>query len=203
MHQHEQTERKTVAPRVALYGGSFNPPHIAHVLVASWALGLGEIDEVWVIPTGDHPFGKQLADFDDRLEMCRRAFGCFGSRVRLLEIERGPGPHYSHETVAKLHAKYPGYRWRWLMGSDTLRDAPKWRNFAELEQLAPPLWIPRAGYPLPEDEAGSPKPDFMLPNLSSTLVREQLAAGRHDALEGFVPIPVLHYITQRGLYGKP
>ncbi|MCL5270174.1 MAG: nicotinate (nicotinamide) nucleotide adenylyltransferase, partial [bacterium] len=51
------------APAVGLFGGRFNPPHMAHVLVAAWALAGGEVGAVWVIPSGGHPFGKPLAPF--------------------------------------------------------------------------------------------------------------------------------------------
>ena len=74
-----------------------------------------------------------------------------------------------------------------------------------LARLAPPLWIPRAGYPIPagSNEAAEGGEGFMLPNLSSTLVREYLAAGRADGLEGLVPTPVLRLINERRLYSKP
>ena len=180
---------------VGLYGGSFNPPHIAHVLVAAWALGSGQVGELWIIPTGGHPFGKTLAPFEDRIEMCRRAFACFGDRIRLLDTEREPRVHYSIDTLRALAGAHPGRRWRWIMGSDTLADAPRWRQYDELVALAPPLVIPRRGHGGAVAPAG-----FALPDLSSTLVRRLLAEGAAADLAALLPLPVLDWIDRRGLY---
>lgn len=195
--------------RVGVYGGSFNPPHMAHVLVVAWALATGEVDAVWIIPTGGHPFGKDLAPFLDRMEMCRRAFGCFGERVCLLEIEAEPRRHYSIETLRRLAAEHPTHSWRWIMGSDTLADAPRWREFEALMRLAPPLTVPRAGHrplALPPEGGGSGQaPDwperFALPDLSSTQVREMIARGQDPSELGLVARGVMDWIRSTGLYG--
>src|ERR1041384_891173 len=60
-------------PRVAVFGGSFNPPHIAHVLAVVYALEVAPIDRVLIVPVFQHPFAKELASFDDRLAMCKAA----------------------------------------------------------------------------------------------------------------------------------
>lgn len=184
------------APRVALFGGSFNPPHMAHVLVAVWALATDEVDEVWIIPTGGHPFGKSLEAFDHRLAMCRLAFG-FSSRVRVTDVEREPRVHYTVETLRRLCALYPNHRWRWLMGSDTVAKTPNWRQFDEIEKLAPPLTIPRDGH----GHGAGPNGAFALPDLSSTMIREHLVSGGAPGeLDGLVPGAVLRYIEAHGLY---
>ena len=61
--------------RVAIYGGSFNPPHVGHVLAVAYVLATAEIDEVLVVPAFQHPFSKELAGFDDRFALCEAAFG--------------------------------------------------------------------------------------------------------------------------------
>lgn len=184
---------------IGLYGGSFNPPHMAHVLVAAWALATGEVGKVWVIPTGGHPFGKKLAPFEDRQEMCRRAFYFLGDCVQILDIEREPRVHYSIETLRELQQRHPDSHWRWIMGSDTLEDAPQWREFDELMRLAPPLIIPRQGYGNSQiiDSKG-----FALPNISSTLLRRRLAEGPREGLDALIPGAVLEWIRQRGLYQR-
>jgi nicotinate-nucleotide adenylyltransferase len=173
---------------------------MAHVLVAAWALAGGEVDKVWVIPTGGHPFGKELASFEHRLEMCRLAFG-FSPRVLVVDAEREQRVHYTVETIRRLAAEHPDHRWRWLMGSDTVADAPQWKDFAEIERLAPPLIIPRAGHRGGVGPKMSDGEEFALPNLSSTLIREHLENGRPAAgLKGLVPAPVLGYTDWHGLY---
>ena len=187
---------------IGLYGGSFNPPHLAHVLVAAWALAEGTIDRLWVIPTGGHPFGKALAPFEDRLEMCRRAFGIFGPRVEVVEVEREERIHYSVETLERLIREHPAVRWRWVLGSDTLAEAGQWRRFDDLARLAPLIVVPRQGYPAGAAEPAAAQDRFALPNLSSTWLRERLAEGAAEELTGLVPGPVLEWIARRGLYRK-
>lgn len=184
------------APRVGIFGGSFNPPHMAHILVVAWALGSGEVDEVWAIPTGGHPFGKKLAAFDDRMEMTRRALACFGEKVRVLDIEREPRVHYSIETMRDLARQYPQNRWRWVMGSDTLLDASRWLEYDRLMEMAPPLVVPRSGCAPGEISPAS----FALPNLSSTLIRERIAKGGSEELAGLIPAEILDYIRTHALY---
>lgn len=187
-------------PAIGLFGGSFNPPHMAHVMVVAWALSGAEVDQIWVIPNGGHPFGKRLLPFAERLELCRLAFACFGERVRLLDVEAAPGVHYSIDTLHKLQGLHPGHRWRWIMGSDTLADAAHWKQWDELLRQAPPLIVPRRAH-LPDTLASAG--DFALPDISSTLLRGLLEQGRLDGLEHLLPRPVLRRILERGLYRAP
>ena len=192
--------------RIGLFGGSFDPPHTAHVLVAGWALCTGEVDRIWVIPTGGHPFYKDLTPFVDRIEMCRRAFACYGARVKATDIERQAETHYTIDTIENLRTQYPDHQWRWIMGSDTLGDAARWRDFDKVMRLAPPLIVSRGGHPQSADpQSAIPNPQssipFALPNLSSTWVRERLAEGRLDDLQSVVPRSVLTWIADHGLYG--
>lgn len=84
--------------RVALFGGSFNPPHVAHQLVALYALETQPIDELWFLPVWDHVFGKQLASYADRVAMCEHAAAALGPRVK---VDRG-------EEEARPEARVPG-----------------------------------------------------------------------------------------------
>ena len=82
--------------RVALYGGSFDPPHQCHVLVATWALCRGGVDEVWLVPALGHAFGKRLTPFETRCRMAAAAVAHLGPRVRVEPIEgRLPAPSYT------------------------------------------------------------------------------------------------------------
>lgn len=182
---------------IGLFGGSFNPPHMAHVMVAAWALAGGEVDQIWVIPSGGHPFGKRLAPFEERWELCRLAFSCFGGRLRLIPIEREPVVHYSIDTLNELRRRHPEHHWRWIMGSDTLEDAPQWKNWEDLMRLAPPLVVPRREHVAPTLRGPA---DFALPDISSTLLRRLLARRRLEGIESLIPRPVLERILARGLY---
>ncbi|MCL5270173.1 MAG: hypothetical protein M1457_06420, partial [bacterium] len=94
---------------------------------------------------------------------------------------------------------FPGRRWRWIMGSDTLAEAPQWRAFDQVAALAPPLVVPRQGHASPPGAPSGPG-DFALPDLSSTFVRELIGRGRWEELRALVPEPVVDWIRQRGLY---
>ena len=84
-----------VAPRggkeVALLGGSFNPPHVAHLMAAYWALATQGVSEVWLLPAYRHPFGKQLEPFEDRLRMCRLAAAAIRGVIGALPARRTIG----------------------------------------------------------------------------------------------------------------
>src|SRR5438132_412880 len=76
--------------RVAVFGGSFNPPHVSHVLAVVYALSVAPIDAVLIVPVFQHPFSKELASFDDRLAMCQAAMGWI-PRTAISAVERELG----------------------------------------------------------------------------------------------------------------
>src|SRR6185436_15273951 len=95
--------------RVALYGGSFNPPHVAHQLAALYVLETQPVDELWFVPCFKHPFEKALEPFEDRLEMCRRAVAPLGPRARVSDVEgRLGGESKTLRTVNELLRQSPG-----------------------------------------------------------------------------------------------
>jgi nicotinate-nucleotide adenylyltransferase len=183
---------------VAVYGGSFDPPHVAHVLSAAYALSVGGFDKVLVVPVFEHPFGKALAPFSDRLALCHAAFEG-QSRVEVsaveAELER---PSYTERTLERLSHDHPDWRLRVLVGSDVLADTSAWHDFAEVERRAPPFVLTRRGFERPD--AGP----ALLPEVSSTRVRELLRKradeGAVKELRFLVPVRVLAEIEARGLY---
>lgn len=183
-------------PVTGLLGGSFNPPHMGHVLLAVAGLCAAGLEEVWLAPAWEHPFGKPLAPFEERLAMCRLAVEPLGPRVKVDPIERDihtPGkPSYTVRTVEALIAGHPGRAFRLLVGSDLAGEISTWRESERLLSLAPPLIIPRLG------REGGEGP-HTLPAISATAVRERIAAGAD--LRGWVPLSVARHIQSRGLYG--
>lgn len=178
--------------RVGVLGGSFNPPHIAHALCAHAVLLTEPVDEIWVLPCADHPFGKALAPFADRRALCELAFAHLGS-VRIVDVEgRLRGPSYTVRTLRALHATRPGIRPRWIVGTDILEELDQWQEPDALQALCELIIVPRAGYPAATRLA------FDLPAVSSTEVRARLAA-RED-VSGLVSRDVLEAIADRGLY---
>jgi nicotinate-nucleotide adenylyltransferase len=183
----------TRAPTIALFGGSFNPPHVAHQMACLWVLETQRVDEVLVVPTWRHAFDKALAPFADRLHMCRLAMAPFGPRVTVSPIEEELGGDASRTwvTLEALAARRPEARWRVVIGSDLLGEREKWYRWRDIERLAPPIVVGRAGHAGDELEVH-------LPDLSSTEIRARLAAGR--SVEGLVPSAVADYLSERGIY---
>jgi nicotinate-nucleotide adenylyltransferase len=180
---------------VAFYGGSFNPPHLAHVLAVTVALATEEIDRVVVVPAFQHPFAKALAPYDDRVAMCKLAMAWL-PRVEVSRVEEElGGESKTLRTLEHLQATNPAWKMRLLMGADLLAETPKWYRFDAIRALAPPLVLGRVGFEEPE----APPP--VLPSISSTNVRAKVAAGAWDELRPLVPREVLAWIRTRGLYG--
>jgi nicotinate-nucleotide adenylyltransferase len=179
---------------VVVFGGSFNPPHVAHVLALAWVLATEEVDQILVVPTYQHPFAKTLAPYEDRVAMCTLAMGWL-PRVVVSRVEEVlGGESRTLRTLEHLAAENPHWRMRLLMGGDLLLEADKWFRFDRIREVAPPLVVGRAGV----DAPGAPS--ALLPRVSSTEVRASIAKGAWDDLAPLVPREVLHYVKERSLY---
>jgi nicotinate-nucleotide adenylyltransferase len=182
---------------VAVLGGSFNPPHVAHLLAAAYVLGCGGVDEVWVEPVWRHALGKPLAaPFAARLELCRLAFAPLGPRVQVRDDERD-GSGRTLDLLLSLQAQHPGHRFRLIIGTDILGERHRWHRFDEVLRVAPPIVLLRPGH------AADPALDAWtlpveLPDISSTWLRSQLAKGL--AVDGWVPDAVLAALLRGGWY---
>ena len=186
--------------RVALYGGSFNPPHVCHLLAATWVLAANAADQVWVVPVWQHALGKPLAaSFEDRLELCRRNFALLGAKVLVVDAERGSSGR-TLDLLDRLQLQHPEAAFRLVIGADILHEAARWHRFDEVARRAPPLVLGRSGYEIPKDFAGEVAP-LALPELSSSAVRALLASGRLPP--GLLVDDVDQEIRRRGLYSAP
>jgi nicotinate-nucleotide adenylyltransferase len=177
--------------RVAVYGGSFDPPHIAHALVAAYVLSAHPVDRVLVVPTAQHPFSKNLASFEDRLEMCRIAMRHV-PRVEVSAIESElNGPSLTLHTLQELKRRMPHAALRFVLGSDLVTETPKWHAFDEIEKLAPPIVVNRMGHPCPEE-------GLAMPAISSSEIQKLLRTG--GSTQGLLDADVARYVQERGLY---
>lgn len=172
--------------RIAIYGGSFHPPHLGHGLVAAWLLWTERVDEVWLVPVFDHPFAKELAPFDDRVRWCEALASTIDPRVRVSTVERDlAGVSYTVRTLDALADRHPEHAFRLVIGADVLASTPKWRQWERIAERYAPIVVGRAGY---GDVPGAPT----FPEVSSTQVRAALAAG--DPVDHLVPAAVLREI---------
>ena len=188
---------KVMEPRtIAVFGGSFNPPHVGHVLAASYALTVG-FERVIAPVVYQHAFGKKLTSFENRLEMARLAFAPLPS-VEVSDIERRlPHPNRSLETLQALQRLHPGRSFRLLTGSDVMTDADKWHRFDEVVRLAPPFVLGRQGT---ANQADYP---CVLPEVSSTQIRQRLALSEAEQdpwLVQHIPATVLDYVRAKRLF---
>jgi nicotinate-nucleotide adenylyltransferase len=195
--------------RVALFGGSFNPPHVAHQLTALYVLETMPVDELWFMPTFQHPFDKPLESFAHRFRMCELMAAALGERARVSDIEaRMGGPSLTLRTVKKLIEDHPDSSFSLVIGSDLAEETLEWHGGTELGRLVPFIVVGRGGQPPPASHEPSGRPaapapvtSITMPAVSSREIRAAIGAGRD--VSALVPNSVLDYFTSRGLYRSP
>jgi nicotinate-nucleotide adenylyltransferase len=133
--------------RIGLLGGSFNPAHRGHRHISLWAMDALGLDEVWWLVSPGNPLkqgAKDMAPFETRFasaeRMARRA------RIRVSDFERQAETRYTFHTVRKLKQRHPEHCFIWLLGSDTLPNFHKWRDWRKLAREVPIAVIRRPGY---------------------------------------------------------
>lgn len=161
--------------RIAVYGGSFNPPHVAHAMVASWLLWTDQVDEVWMVPVFKHAFEgiqqKKLVSYEQRVQWCHLLTKDVDSRIKVSDIESYlPTPSYSIDTLSALRARYPKHEFRLVIGADVLPDLPKWKEWERIETEFSPIIVGRGGYE-------GPKGVVSFPSVSSSQIRSDLNKG--------------------------
>jgi nicotinate-nucleotide adenylyltransferase len=185
---------------VGLFGGSFDPVHHGHLIVARAALEALALDEVRFIPAANQPFksGGHAASGADRVEMVRRAVrGDPKFVVDPCEVER-QGVSYTVDTLRHLTGREPGRSFILLLGADAAAGLPKWRESEEVLRMARVAVFARPGEATPAGAwifATVPAP---LIEISATDLRQRVAAGR--PIRYYVPDAVAAYVAERGLY---
>lgn len=199
--------------RLGVFGGSFDPVHYGHLLLAETCREQCELDQVLLIPAAVSPH-KQNRDgtpAKDRVEMLRLAIaGHEQFVVSTIEIDRG-GVSYTVDTLSALAVENSDATLFFLMGADSLQDLPSWREPKRLCELAIPLVVRRAGSREPDFKALSGlvsdarlaeirqhQVEMPIIELSSTYIRELVAAGKSVRFQ--TPRAVEKYIETHGLY---
>ena len=181
----------------AVFGGSFNPPHVAHQMVCLYVLETHAVDRVLMVPVFKHPFDKQLVPFEHRFAMCQLAAAALGGRVEVSRVEQVMGGESSRtlDTLERLRSDAPGESFRLVVGADILGEAHKWYRWDEIQRIARPIVVGRTGFP------PVPGAEIALPAISSTEIRAHLARAPVSEAAQLVPRSVLDYIAQHHLYG--
>lgn len=186
--------------KIGILGGTFDPPHLGHLLIASEVLHALQLSEIWFIPNQIPPH-KQTEHFTDskhRLNMLKLAIKDHQHfEVNTIELER-EGPSYTYDTLRLLLEEFPEYGFYFIIGADMIEYLPKWHQIDEIIKLVTFVGVKRAGfktsslYPVTEVEI----PQF---EVSSTMLRERLRInGNTDYL---LPDNVKRYIEENHLYG--
>jgi nicotinate-nucleotide adenylyltransferase len=190
--------------RVGLMGGTFDPIHVAHLVLAEQAREQLALDSVLFMPAGD-PWRKTQRDITPaahRLEMTRLAVDDReGFEVDDLEVRRR-GPTYTVETLQELRRRHgPESELFLLLGEDALIDLPFWRNPEGIAAQASIVVAPRADVEMPElpfKQGRLLRIDMPALEISSTDLRRRAQQGR--SLRFLVPDPVIEYIERHGIY---
>lgn len=199
--------------RLGLFGGTFDPVHYGHLLLAEQCREQCALDEVWFLPSGSPPHKQRAAitDGKHRTEMLNLATaGHAAFRVNDMELKR-TGPTYTVETLRSLHEQHPGDELFFLIGADSLHDLPTWREPVRILQMATVIAVNRGSRPHPDiqpivdlmgDFAESRIQIVTMPgvDLSATDIRRRITAGQ--SIRYMTPRAVEIYIEQHGLYAE-
>jgi nicotinate-nucleotide adenylyltransferase len=195
---------------IGIFGGTFDPPHLGHLILAAEAQSQLHLARVlWVLtPQPPHKPERPISPLPHRLEMLKRAIGTApGFEISTIEIDR-PGPHYTLDTLDLLQIKSPSARLVLLIGGDSLRDLPAWNRPNELVTAVNAFGVMRR----PGDDIDLQNLERTLPGLgakvriveapqldiSSSSIRQRIATGGH--FRYYLSPGVYDYIQQNSLY---
>jgi nicotinate-nucleotide adenylyltransferase len=187
---------------IALFGGSFDPVHVGHLLVARATLDEVATERIFFIPASRSPFKPELepADGRERARLLRLALaGMPQCEVDDQELQRG-GVSYTIDTVRRYADRFPGVTIHWVVGADHVPSLPRWREAASLAELVRLIVIPRpaaAEVPLPSPFEGVYLRGFPLA-VSSSQIRERIRRGQ--SIDLLTTAPVAEAIRKNRLY---
>lgn len=196
--------------RIGLFGGTFDPPHLGHLILASEAqtqLGLNRL--LWILtPEPPHKLDQAITPVEDRLAMVQLAIADNPAfELSRIELDR-PGPHYTLDTIQLVAAQNPGADIVPIIGGDSLRDLPKWHEPQKLVYACHWIGVMRRPYDRSNlDELESQLPgisskvhyvDAPLLEIASREIRNRIAEGK--SVRYYLPANVFDYISQHHLY---
>jgi nicotinate-nucleotide adenylyltransferase len=184
--------------RIAIVGGSYDPPHKGHLAMAYAVLNAGEADQVWLMPCPSHAFGKQMSPSGYRLEMCYLASD--DPRIIASSLEMAVGDGMTIHLVEHLKEMMPDYEFSYVIGMDNARAFDKWFEHQRLAKEIRFITLRRNGVQDIEWATKLPHKvlDFKTPAVSSTMIRSMIKNG--EPLGDLVSPAVERYIEKHGLY---
>jgi len=196
--------------RIGLFGGTFDPPHLGHLILASEAQSQLELDRLlWILtPEPPHKQDQLITPVEDRLAMVQLAIADNPAfELSRVELDR-PGPHYTLDTIKLIAEKNPGADIVPIIGEDSLRDLPTWHEPQQLVYACHWIGVMRR----PHDESSLEELESQIPGISSKVhyvdaplleiasreIRNRIAEGK--TVRYYLPHPVYEYINQHHLY---
>lgn len=196
--------------RTAIFGGTFDPIHNGHIMLANYLASSGIVDDVWVMVSPLNPLksGKDISDNHSRLQMARVALQNM-PHIFVSDFELSlPTPTFTANTLRALSNEFPDRTFSLLIGSDNWLCLDKWKDTSYILSSHPLLVYPRPGYdfskhtPQATLNALNPEITFLkeapVAEISSSYIRSRLRQG--DDLRGFLPESVASYIKTNNLY---
>lgn len=186
---------------MAVLGGTFDPVHCGHLMLASYIAQFSDVDEVWLSLSPQNPFkcDRILTDDSIRRDMLEIAVGN-SCNVRMCDIELSmPRPSYMIDALRCLRKRYDSCSFRLVIGSDNYDGFDRWKESDAIRREFGLIVYPRPGYPLP------PRPrdnetfvDAPVMDISSTFIRDAVKMGKD--MNFFLPPGVYDYIKEHNLY---
>jgi nicotinate-nucleotide adenylyltransferase len=197
--------------KIGILGGSFDPPHIGHILIARQVKEKLHLDMIWLMPAYQHPFAKQLISVEHRLAMTHLVEEK-DIIVSDYEIKQNHSS-YTIDTLTQLQSSHPKDTFYWITGSDQLDSFQKYKNWQTIVAQYNLVIFPRETaiahleektktclhlQTIPENIFLLQDKNLILTNISSTLVRTRLA--KNESLDYIIPNKVARYIKKNKLY---
>lgn len=196
--------------KIAILGGSFDPPHRGHAAIANRLLKLFDFDQIWLMPCYQHPFNKNLSSPGMRLAMTQYLEG---NKIKVSDLEISKKTvSFTIYTLKFLAKKYPQDTFSWIIGTDQVMDFPKWKNWQEIINNFKLIVVPRTKYEEavkklqdlnkqvahPENMILVDRQTFPPIYISSRLVRQKIKENK--SITSLVPKEVKEYIIKNKLY---
>jgi len=190
-------------PSIGLFGGSFDPVHHGHLIVARVAAESLGLDELRFLPAREQPFkqGRHGAQAADRAVMLELAIaGSPGFAIERTELDR-PGPSYTVDTLEALRSREPAASWTLLLGADAAAELGAWHRAGELPRMARIIVFGRPGAPIPASPLIAGSVAVPAVDISATEIRRRVRTGL--PIRYWVPDAVAEYMVRHRLYLDP
>lgn len=199
---------------IGLFGGTFDPVHLGHLILAERCRADANLDGVWFLPSykPPHKQGQSITRYEHRVEMIDLATAG-QPRFRTETIEKElPPPSYTANTLAELRSRHPRNEFQLIVGADCLPDLPGWYQPKRILEQAGLIVVPRPGVPLwsserlaaaldiPAVDVRMTVVDCPLMEIASREIRSRVAAEK--SIRYLVPRSIEEYIREKSLYAK-